>query len=55
MEKLALDKKFRKTGGSHIDFHSWGTFWDVEKAYKTAALPGDFFNTTKKYIFNAIF
>jgi hypothetical protein len=53
--KMVLDKKFHKTGGSHIDFNSWGTFWEVKKAVITAALAGDFFNALKCGEFTDIF
>jgi hypothetical protein len=53
--KMVLDKKFHKTGGSHVDFCSCGTFCDVKKSCKTAALPGDFFNALKSDHFYAKF
>ncbi len=52
---MVLDKKFHKTGGSRIDFNSWGIFWEVKKAVITAALAGDFFNAQKCREFNDIF
>ncbi len=51
---MDLDKKLHKTGGSHIDFSSWGAFYDVKKPVITAALAGDFFNALKCGNFNAI-
>ncbi len=40
---MVLSEKLHRTGGSHIDFHSLGPFWDVKNPVITAALPGDFF------------
>jgi hypothetical protein len=55
LRKMVLDKKFHKTGGSHISFHSWGIFWDVKKPVITAALAGDFFTAQKCGYFDALF
>jgi hypothetical protein len=41
--KMTLEQKFHKTGGSHIDFHCSGTFYDGKKLVISAALPCDFF------------
>ncbi len=40
---MTLDKKFHKTGGSHIHFHSLGIICDKKSPVRSAALPGDFF------------
>ena len=51
---MVLSEKLHKTGGSHIDFHSLGPFWDVKNPVITAALPGDFFCAQKCSHFSAI-
>ena len=55
LRKMALNKKFHKTGGSHVDFHCWGSFCDVKKTVITAALPGDFFKDQKLGHFKPVF
>ena len=52
---MAPDEKLHKTGGSYIDFCSWGTFCNVTEAVITAALPGNFLKAQKYDNFNAIF
>ncbi len=44
---MALEEKSHQTGGSHVDFHGLGTFCDVKKTVRTAALPGTFFKDQK--------
>jgi hypothetical protein len=45
--KMALEEKFHKTGGSHVNFLCPGTFCDVKKAVRTAALLGIFLKDQK--------
>ncbi len=52
---MALDKKFHKTGGSHIHFHSMGIICDRKYPVRSAALPGDFFKANKHEHFVDIF
>jgi hypothetical protein len=44
---MVPDKKFHKTGGSHMNFHLDRSFWDAKMRFITAALSGDFFNAPK--------
>ncbi len=52
---MALNKKFHKTGGSHIHFHSLGIICDEKYPVRCAALPGDFFKANKYEHFADIF
>ncbi len=52
---MALDKKFHKTGGSHIHFYSLGIICDEKYPVRCAALPGDFFKANKYEHFDDIF
>jgi len=45
--KMALDEKFHKTGGFHVNFHCLGTLCDLINVIRTAALPGNFFKGQK--------
>ncbi len=52
---MALVEKFHKTGGSHVDFCGLGTFCDIKKTVRAAALHGNFFKDQKYDNFKAFF